>query len=168
MSSVVIASRTVRSTAKIAYWAGGSLIIVLALLSYLTQMTLSDLLAHIQRLFGISFILGFSALVAASLWSVYKIHLRKSVDLWSEVGLQAANGISTLALTFTLLGISLGIGSLANQSLSPDTVQAIISQLTTQFSMAFMTTVVGLPTATLFRAIISIQCVKLQTKEVAR
>ena len=31
-------------------------------------------------------------------------------DVWFEAGIQAANGVTTLALTFTLLGISLGIG----------------------------------------------------------
>jgi len=165
MNALSLNPNKVRRGMQMAYWVGGSVIIVLALLSYITQMTLADLIIHIQRLFGVSFILLFTAMVTLALWSVYKIHLKKEQDLWSEVGLQAANGISTLALTFTLLGISLGIGSLANQTLSPDTVQGIISQLTAQFSMAFMTTVVGLPTATLFRAIISIQCVKQQSEE---
>ncbi|WP_371195177.1 hypothetical protein [Glaciecola sp. SC05] len=164
MNSLALSSKSMRNGAQLAYWAGGSLIILLALLSFFTQMTLADLLSHIERLFGVTFVVCFSALVAVALWSVHKIYLRHNTGLWSEVGLQAANGISTLALTFTLLGISLGIGSLANQPLTPDTVQAIIGQLTAQFSMAFMTTVVGLPTATLFRAIISIQCVKQQAQ----
>lgn len=71
---------------------------------------------------------------------------------WLEVGVQAANGVTTLALTFTLLGISLGIGGLAGQPLTPETVQPIIRQLTADFSLAFMTTVVGLPVSAGLRA----------------
>lgn len=164
MTALTLASKRVRSGAQLAYWALGSIIILLAVLSYLTQMTLADLLSYIERLFGVTFIFVFSLLVALAAWSVNKIYIQQNIDLWAETGLQAANGISTLALTFTLLGISLGIGSLAQQALTPDTVQEIIGQLTAQFSMAFMTTVVGLPTATLFRAVISILCVKQQTK----
>lgn len=165
MTALTLASNRMRSGAQISYWIGGSIIIVLALLSFFTQMTIADLLGYAERLFGITFLLGFSVLVATALCSITKIYAKKNTVLWAEVGLQAANGISTLALTFTLLGISLGIASLSNQPLTPDTVQQIIGQLTAQFSMAFMTTVVGLPTATLCRAVISILCVKQQSDE---
>ena len=80
----------------------------------------------------------------------------QSVDcgFWTEAGLQAANGIATLALTYTLLGISLGIGTLAEQELTPETVRHVIRGLTSQFSLAFMTTVVGLPTAAILRTLL--------------
>jgi hypothetical protein len=152
-------------TLQAGYWVGGSLIILLAVLSFATQMTLADILVYVERLFGVTFILIFTALVLLAAWSIMQLYQAKQVSLWTEVGMQMANAISTLALTFTLLGISLGIGSLSNQALTPESVQGIISQLTAQFSMAFMTTVVGLPTATLFRAWISILSVKLQSKE---
>jgi hypothetical protein len=77
-------------------------------------------------------------------------------DYWLEVGVQAANGVSTLALTFTLLGISLGIGGLAGQELTPETVQPVIRDLTADFSLAFMTTVVGLPVSAALRAALMI------------
>ena len=70
--------------------------------------------------------------------------------------MQSANGVTTLALTYTLLGISLGIGSLAGQTLTPDTVQAVIRDLTANFSLAFMTTVVGLPASALLRAALTV------------
>jgi hypothetical protein len=162
MSALVVSSKGMRKSAQIAYWVSGSAIIVLALMSLVTQMPLTDLLTHIRRLFGISFVVLFVALLSLAIWSIAQLCRQQRRELWAEVGLQSANGISTLALTFTLLGISLGIGSLANQALTPETVQQIIGQLTAQFSMAFMTTVVGLPTATLIRAIISIVCVKQQ------
>jgi hypothetical protein len=150
----------IRQGAKYAYAAIGSAMIVLAIVSFVTQMTLADILLHVERLFGMSFLILFSGLSALASVSVFQLYRAKGHALWAEIGLQAANGISTLALTFTLLGISLGIGSLSNQTLTPESVQGIIGQLTAQFSMAFMTTVVGLPVATLFRAIISILCTK--------
>ena len=86
--------------------------------------------------------------------------------MWLESGLHGANGVSTLALTYTLLGISLGIGTLSEQELTPDTVQTVISQLTDHFSLAFMTTVVGLPTSAALRALMLISHSRLEaTKE---
>ena len=77
-------------------------------------------------------------------------------DFWFETGMQAANGVTTLALTYTLLGISLGIGSLATQELTPETIQPIVRSLTANFSLAFMTTVIGLPASALLRALLQI------------
>ena len=71
---------------------------------------------------------------------------------WFETGVQSANAIATLALTYTLLGISLGIGGLAGQELNPTTIPSIIKNLTEHFSMAFMTTVIGLPVAAVLRS----------------
>ncbi len=82
--------------------------------------------------------------------------MSNSYKVYLEAGMQAANGISTLALTYTLFGISLGIGALAQESLSPDNINRVISILTSQFSIAFMTTVIGLPTAAIVRAWIAI------------
>jgi hypothetical protein len=62
--------------------------------------------------------------------------------------------VTTLALTFTLLGISLGIGTLAGQELTPETIQPVIRKMTANFSLAFMTTVVGLPISALLRSLI--------------
>jgi len=160
-------SSFMRRALQLGYWVGGSLIIILAVLSFATQMTLADILVYVERLFGITFTLIFTTLVLLASWAIIQLYQGKQTALWTEVGMQMANAISTLALTFTLLGISLGIGSLSNQALTPESVQGIISQLTAQFSMAFMTTVIGLPTATLFRAWVSILSVKLQIKESA-
>lgn len=73
---------------------------------------------------------------------------------WRQLGLQASSGIATVALTFTLLGISLGIGGLAGRPLTPDSVQAVIGELTGRFALAFATTVVGLPAAAGLRALV--------------
>ena len=75
---------------------------------------------------------------------------------WTQAGMHLADGLSTLALTFTLLGISLGIGTLTEKSLNPETIQLVIKDLTKHFSLAFMTTVFGLPIAAVLRALIQI------------
>ena len=86
---------------------------------------------------------------------------------WNETGEHAANAVATLALTYTLLGISLGIGTLADQELTPQTIQPVIRGLTEHFSLAFMTTVVGLPTAAILRAIVAITNVHLTSAQTA-
>ena len=73
---------------------------------------------------------------------------------WLQAGLQACNGIATLALTFTLLGISLGIGQLSNSSLTPDSIDKVIASLTDDFSMAFLTSVIGLPLSAILRTVL--------------
>lgn len=134
-----------------------TLIIVLALASLITDMNVADILVWIEAYFGMSFTLLYLALMGMGISSFFKISQREKPEFWYEVGQQAGNGISTLALTFTLLGISLGIGTLSGQPLTPDNVQSLIGELTAQFSLAFMTTVVGLPSATLIRALVSIR-----------
>jgi hypothetical protein len=86
---------------------------------------------------------------------------------WLTTGVQAANGVATLALTYTLLGISLGIGGLAGKELTPETIQGIIQGLTGNFSMAFMTTVIGLPASALLRALLLVTDARAQSVAVA-
>ena len=138
----------------------GMCAIVFALISLVTNMQIGDIIAWMGKYFGITFTVLFASLLVISVYAIMKVSQHHAVPFWAQVGAQAANGISTLALTFTLLGISLGIGALADQSLTPDNVNTIIALLTTQFSMAFMTTVVGLPTSTTVRATLSILLAK--------
>mgnify|MGYP000585214670 FL=1 len=139
----------------------GTSIILLATISYVTQLPLSAILTWLERMFSVGFIVIFSMLVALGLAAIVQLKDPELASYWHEVGSQAGNGISTLALTFTLLVISLRIGTLAEQPLSPENVQGLISALTKQFSMAFMTTVVGLPAATVIRALVSIKYQKV-------
>lgn len=139
----------------------GVTIIALAVISYFTDLPLSALFSWVERFFSSVFIVIYSFLVGLGIYAVSQLTHEKYADYWQEVGQQAGNAIATLALTFTLLGISLGIGTLAEQPLTPDNVQIMVSGLTKQFSMAFMTTVIGLPTATIIRALISIKYQKV-------
>lgn len=135
----------------------GFALVFLAGLSFVTDMPLAVMLNWAQKMFGWSFVGLFSMLLALGVIAACKLRDTGRASLWFEVGQHAANGIATLALTFTLLGISLGIGSLSEQTLSPETIQNIIGDMTRQFSMAFMTTVVGLPAASFIRAWVGIQ-----------
>jgi len=147
----------------------GSTLVVLALAVYSTHQNVGDIIDWAQRVFGPAFILIYSLLISISLrgWIRAK-SLRGSpqsaaVDL--EIGLQAAAGVATLALTFTLLGISLGIGGLADTPLNPETVNTVIAGLCRHFATAFMTSVVGLPTAAVLRALLHIEQSKQLTGE---
>lgn len=152
-------------------WGQGTLfllglgIIMLAGISYLTNLPLSAILAWAKVVFGWSFTLIFLGLTISGVVAIQKLAHPEQRAYWYEVGQQAANGVSTLALTFTLLGISLGIGSLSEQTLSPENIQDIIAQLTKQFSTAFMTTVVGLPCAAVLRAWLGIRYQALATPQ---
>lgn len=145
----------------------GIVIIVMAVFSYLTELPVDAIFKWLQRMFSVVFVVIFSLLISVAILAVVQLKQPEQAEYWHEVGQQAGNGIATLALTFTLLGISLGIGTLADQPLTPENVQQMISELTKQFSMAFMTTVVGLPAAAIVRALVSIkyQRTKLKLKE---
>jgi len=124
-----------------------------------------DIMRWAHEVFGVTFLVSLSALVIISLHSWTRLSAGETVDAMRlETGLHAANGIATLALTYTLLGISLGIGSLAEHDLSPDTIQPVIRDLTGHFSMAFLTTVVGLPTSAVLRAVLMITTRRLEAR----
>lgn len=151
-----ISRQNAKSLSSIVASVVGIVAILLAGIGILTDMQLSDIVTWVADNFGATFTSVFVILLSIASFAIYQLYKRHNAALWQEVGLQSANGISTLALTFTLLGISLGIGALSEQSLGPDNVDTVISLLTSQFSMAFMTTVVGLPTATAVRAWVAI------------
>lgn len=142
---------------NLSFLVGGG-VILLAGASFLLSQDVTALFTTLDRMFGSAFVLFYAALLGLVLYAAGQISAQgKNRALWHEVGQHAASGIATLALTFTLLGISLGIGMLAQEKLTPETVPMIISGLTLHFSKAFMTTVVGLPTAAILRAVIDIR-----------
>jgi hypothetical protein len=142
----------------------GSLVILMAGLSFSNDLTASEIYIWTRDILGLGFITLTILLVFVSVFSSLKILETKgqeasdSVDAfrrkWMLSGLQACNGIATIALTFTLLGISLGIGSLSHGGLTPETINDIIAELTNHFSMAFMTSVIGLPLSAVLRTMI--------------
>jgi hypothetical protein len=143
----------------------GAGIITLAVVSYITDLSIEAIFHWLQRMFSVAFVLMFSLLLGLGIYAIKQLKSVKQADYWFEVAQQAGNGISTLALTFTLLGISLGIGTLAEQALTPENVQQMIGALTRQFSMAFMTTVVGLPASTIIRALSAVKYQKIKLSD---
>lgn len=140
----------------------GLAVILLALATHLFELDLREVFAWLETAFGPFFITLYLLLCGITISSILRL---SAVDgaVWYELGSQAAAGIATLALTFTLLGISLGIESLSQRELSPETVSLVISDLTRHFSTAFLTTIVGLPTANLLRAWLAVRWAAITT-----
>lgn len=135
----------------------GGIAIVLAMAALITSATASEITAWAREVLGWTFVAMLGTLVFVALFSWARMvsdHRDRDGNVWLEIGIQAANGVTTLALTYTLLGISLGIGSLAGQDLTPDTIQGVIRSMTANFSLAFMTTVVGLPVSAVLRSLL--------------
>jgi uncharacterized membrane protein len=143
------------SSRALAFLIGG-LAVILAVAVLTASTDVGSVISWAEKVFGITFIGLMAGLVLTSLFCWIKSTENEYEPAWLEGGLQAAGGVTTLALTYTLLGISLGIGTLAEQTLNPETVQLVIKGLTERFSLAFMTTVVGLPIAALLRTLLMI------------
>jgi len=138
----------------------GTAVLGLAVAISMTDIQIGDIIDWSGRIFGGLFLAVFTVLIYVATLAIVRVSGRAinepGVRPWFEAGVQSANAIATLALTYTLLGISLGIGSLAGQDLNPDTVSGIIRSLTENFSMAFMTTVVGLPVSAILRTVLMV------------
>lgn len=140
---------------------GGVLVIVLAYAVYQTGMSPEFISEWAVGVLGFSFILFLAALLLAAVLAVLKVQRNRDrheveAQKWQQFGLQASSGIATLALTYTLLGICLGIGGLSDANLSPDTINQVIADLTAQFSTAFMSSVIGLPISAAMRTLLII------------
>ena len=136
----------------------GCILISLVFFVYLTENEPFEVFNMATSILGSTFILLISLLTFFSIICITNVITLKLYEkkLWFETGIQLSNLISTIALTYTLLGISLGIGDLSSSKLDVDTINETISKLTEQFSMAFMTSVVGLPLSGVLRSILII------------
>ena len=142
----------------------GSMVILLAGFSFASSLPASAIFKWVVDILGLGFVSLTMILILVSIFSGMKLLETRGEDpsdaidgyrrKWLLSGLQACNGIATIALTFTLLGISLGIGSLSQGGLTPDTINDVIADLTQHFSMAFMTSVIGLPVSAVLRTIL--------------
>jgi hypothetical protein len=145
---------TLDSSSRATGYLMGALAIALAVAVLVTAQSVTDIAAWAREVLGWSFVGLLATLVFLALFCWVRLLRDEAPDVWFEAGIQAANGVTTLALTFTLLGISLGIGTLAGQALTPETIQPVIQKMTANFSLAFMTTVVGLPVSAVLRGLI--------------
>ncbi len=136
----------------------GSLAIVLAGLLLLTRTTLEEAVTWSFEVNGIAFTALLVGLTLAAVYCWLRLRGRPRNDpaapKWLAAGLQAANGISTVALTFTLLGVTLGLSDLSGRVLTAETMPGVIHELTGTFALAFLTTVIGQPVAALLRTLL--------------
>jgi hypothetical protein len=151
-------NETLNSASRTVSYLLGAVAFALAVAVLFTSGGVSDIANWARDVLGWGFVTMLAALIFASLfcWVRMMREAGSNAAMWYEAGLQAANGVTTLALTFTLLGISLGIGTLAGQELTPETIQPIIRRMTANFSLAFMTTVIGLPLSAALRSLLVI------------
>ena len=146
-----------QSSQAISIFLGGIVLILLLYVGY-SDANPYFVFEWLVSTLGYSFLIITTFLTLIAIISIININNCESRrrKFWFETGLQVSNLISTLALTYTLLGISLGIGELSSSKLDIHTINETISRLTQQFSMAFMTSVIGLPLSGLLRSILII------------
>jgi hypothetical protein len=134
----------------------GCIAIVIAATTLTTDMSIRDVAFWLQETVGTSFPIFLGCLSAVAIFSWVQICSPQPRKVAYAIGIHAASGITTLALTYTLFGISMGIGSIANTSLTPETVTGVIGDLTKGFQLAFLTTVIGLPISASLRALLQV------------
>ena len=132
----------------------GGVSVILAVATLTTGDRPAVVVARAETVLGPVFLMGMLTLSLVAIVAGLRLARDPGDRPWLAAGLQGASGVATLALTFTLLGIGLGIAALAEAELSPQTVNTIIQELTARFSLAFSTTVVGLPLAAVLRAVL--------------
>jgi hypothetical protein len=141
-------------------WFLGAIVLALAVAVLSTSAGIGEIMDWVRQSFGITFLILFSSLVLFTLYCWLRLQrggmAQPERKVWLESGMHAANGVATLGLTYTLLGIALGIAALSEQQLTPESVHGVIGQLTRHFSMAFLTSVVGVPAAAVLRAIVMV------------
>ncbi|MBL6928902.1 MAG: hypothetical protein ISR44_06990 [Rhodospirillales bacterium] len=141
----------------------GGVVLGLAAITLATSWSAGDVAGWAHQVFGATFIAIMAGMVFTAVFCWVKLRQTGGEHVWLEAGLQAANGITTLALTYTLLGISLGVGGLAAQELTPETVRVVIRELTQNFSLAFLTTVIGLPLSAALRTVLVVTNARIKS-----
>ena len=139
---------------------GGFLLILSAITMFLFGSGPRELIKSADDILGTEFLVICMVLVGLAFLSIFQMANRGLVEekkkSWMIVGSHTSNGIATVALTFTLYGISKGIGGLSSENLNIDQINMVITDLTSQFSMAFFTSVIGLPLSAILRATVAL------------
>ena len=84
---------------------------------------------------------------------------------WAHIGGQLCGLLSTIALVFTLWGLSQGVLLLGANQVTADTIDQLLSQLMTHFGVAFYSSIIGLPTAALGRVLVFVASSNTWKKE---
>ena len=149
----------------------GTAVLGAAVATGVMGLELREMAGWAFEVFSVTFLSLLGAMLAGFAFCLVRLVERRKSGLDGEVCFEAAvhlaGGVATVALTYTLLGISLGIGTLAGRDVNTETVQTIIGDLTSHFSLAFMTTVIGLPVSAVLRAVIHITDTYLRSAHTA-
>mgnify|MGYP001295399754 CR=1 FL=1 len=150
----------VNDTIKFSSVIGGIVLVCFASMSILLGVEPKTLLTQVRDILGEPFLILTGLLTATAITAILKVAdqltSRNMKKIWLQIGIHASNGVATLALTFTLFGISSGIGQLTAGSLNIEEINSVIASLTDEFSMAFMTSVIGLPLSALLRVAVAV------------
>ena len=130
------------SGTKALTWFLGAIVLALAVAVLSTSAGIGEIVDWVRHAFGVTFLVLFSGLVLFTLFCWLRLQRSAAAPeqrkVWLEAGMHAANGVATLGLTYTLLGISLGIAALSQQQLTPDSVHGVIGQGVNQDSKSVM------------------------------
>ena len=97
----------------------GTAVLVAAVASAMVGLDLREIADWAFEVFSVTFMVILGIMLAGFAYCLVRlIECRKdgeNGDVWLEAAVHLAGGVATVALTYTLLGISLGIGTLADE-----------------------------------------------------
>ena len=111
----------------------GTAVVGAAVASGVMGLELREIADWARDVFSVTFMVLLGTMLAGFAYCLVRLVERRKAglngDVWLEAAVHLAGGVATVALTYTLLGISLGIGTLAGQEVNAETVQSIIGDL---------------------------------------
>ena len=90
-------------------WFLGTIVLGLAAAAMTTSAGIGEIVDWVHQSFGVSFLILFSGLVLFALYCWLRLQRAgdtgKGRRIWLEAGIHTSNGVATLGLPYTLLGI---------------------------------------------------------------
>ena len=137
----------------------GFLCTILAVGSLVTFDSGRALVMKTVHLCGLEYLIPVCALCFLCFLAINLMQKHKDTTLNVEkyflLGSHAANGIATISLVFTLIGICSGIGLIGQLTSNGSPSLNGLGDMSTRFQQAFATTIIGLPLAAFLRYILS-------------
>ena len=137
----------------------GFLCIIIAVGSLITFDTGTALFSKTVRLCGLEYLIPVLALCFVCFLAINLMQKHKDnalcVERYFLLGPHAANGVATISLVFTLIGICSGIGIIGQVTSDGSQSLPSLADMSTRFQQAFATTIIGLPLAAFLRYVLS-------------
>lgn len=143
--------------------AGGRLVgflsIILAVASLVTFDSGTALFMKTVRLCGLEYLIPVLSLCFICFLAIHYMRKHKGnktvVEKYFLLGSHASNGIATISLVFTLIGICSGIGLISQETSTGSPLMPSLGDMSIRFQQAFATTIIGLPLAAFLRYVLS-------------